>query len=105
MGLIGSNRLSGMSAAPPATINTTIVSPMTRLKPSMTPVAIPENAAGTVTVVSVSQCVAPRAKEDYLRLLGTERSASSEMVQIVGTAMRASNMAAFNTFSPVGAPK
>ena len=105
MGLTGSKRLSGMSAAPPATISTTMVSPMTRLKPSITPVAIPEKAAGIVTVVSVSQCVAPSAKEDSLRLLGTERRASSEMVQIVGTAMRASRMAAFNIFSPVGAPK
>ena len=104
MGLTGSKRLSGMSAAPPATISTTMVSPMTRLKPSITPVAIPEKAAGIVTVVSVSQCVAPSAK-DSLRLLGTERRASSEMVQIVGTAMRASRMAAFNIFSPVGAPK
>ena len=50
-----------MSAAPPATISTTMVSPMTRLKPSITPVAIPEKAAGIVTVVSVSQCVAPSA--------------------------------------------
>ena len=105
IGLTGSNKLSGMSAAPPATIKTTMVSPITRLNPSITPVAIPEKAAGTVTVVSVSQCVAPSARDDSFRLLGTERRASSEMVQIVGTAMSASKMAAFNTFSPVGAPK
>ena len=45
MGLTGANRESGMMPAPPATIKTTMVSPMLRDMPSMQAVPMPEKAA------------------------------------------------------------
>ena len=43
--------VSGIMAAPPAAISTTIVSPITRLIPNITAVEIPEAAPGIVILV------------------------------------------------------
>ena len=61
MGLTESNMLSGTTAAPPATMSTTIVSPMARAMPRMTAVDMPERAAGMTIRTMVSYFVAPRA--------------------------------------------
>ena len=61
MGRTESKRLSGIAAAPPATMRTTIVSPIARAIPRMTAVEMPESADGMVTLTIVSDFVAPSA--------------------------------------------
>src|SRR5690606_5615315 len=61
IGRTGSNSEWGIMAAPPATISTTMVSPMTRAMPSTTAVAMPVMEAGKTTPQMVSQWVAPSA--------------------------------------------
>ena len=104
MGRTGSKIESGMMAAPPATISTTMVSPMARDMPSMTAVPMPDSAEGMTTRISVSQRVAPRASDASRSVRGTANSASSATEQMVGTLMNASMSAAFNRLSPVSAP-
>ena len=105
MGLTGSNREPGIMAAPPATIKTTMVSPMALDIPRITAVEIPEMDAGTVTRQIVSQWVAPKAKEASLSSFGTLNMASSEMLQIVGMDMNASITEALKRFRPVATLK
>ena len=105
IGRMGSKTDSGTIAAPPATISTTIVSPKARLMPSMTAVPTPESAYGKVTSFRVSQGVAPKASEASFKACGTACRASSEIEQIVGTAMKASISEALKRLSPVAIPR
>ena len=61
----------------PAAIATTIVSPTAREMPSTKAAATPEIAAGSTTLIAVSNLVAPSASEPSRRPLGTARKASS----------------------------
>ncbi|GLI32825.1 hypothetical protein DAMNIGENAA_02580 [Desulforhabdus amnigena] len=71
MGLTGSNIEVGIKVAPPATIKTTIVSPIALDIPRITAVLIPDREAGRITRKTVSQCVAPKAKDASFSSLGT----------------------------------
>ena len=70
-GRTGSKIDVGNMAAPPATISTTMVSPMALDIPRMTAVDMPEIEAGMTTLQIVSQWVAPSAREASLSSLGT----------------------------------
>jgi len=72
MGLTESKMLSGSAAAPPATMSTTIVSPMALAIPRITAVDIPDRAAGTITRAIVSNLVAPSAYDASLNSCGTD---------------------------------
>ena len=52
---------------PPATISTTIVSPIPLAKPKRIEAIIPLDAAGITILVAVSHFVAPTAKLDSLK--------------------------------------
>ncbi len=52
-----------MVAAPPATMRTTMVSPMDRDMPRMVAVEMPDSEAGSTTRRMVCQWVAPRARD------------------------------------------
>ena len=57
---------SGMMAAFPATMSTAMVSPTARPIPRMIAAAMPESAAGTRTLLTVCQRVAPMARDPSL---------------------------------------
>jgi hypothetical protein len=80
-GLTGSNRI-GTTAAPPATIQTVIVSPTARLIPRIIAVEIPEPAAGITTKTNVCQRLANREYASR-KLRGTQLNASSAILQTV----------------------
>ena len=105
MGRTGESSDVGMMPAPPATMSTTIVSPMARDMPSITAVPMPESAAGMTTRTVVCQRVAPKASEASRRSRGTPNRASSETEQMVGTLMSASTSEALSRLSPVSASR
>src|SRR6056297_777696 len=102
IGRHGSNTEPGIIAAPPATINTTMVSPMARDMPRIIPVLTPDREAGMITRIMLSQWVAPNASEASLSSGATLAMASSEIVLMVGTDMKASINDALRRFRPVG---
>ena len=57
---------SGMAMRLPAQSNTTIVSPMTRPRPSNTAEIMPDSEAGTMIFTTVCRRVAPRASDASL---------------------------------------
>jgi hypothetical protein len=71
MGRTGSKTDPGIMAALPATIKTVIVSPITRLIPSIIDVEIPDPAAGIITLTIVCHLFAPNAKDASRKCLGT----------------------------------
>ena len=71
MGRTGSKNVFGITAAPPATMSTVIVSPIARLIPKMIAVDIPEPAAGITTLTSVCHLFAPTANDASLNERGT----------------------------------
>ena len=105
IGRTGSKIDPGIMAAPPATISTTMVSPIALDIPRITAVDIPEIAAGVMTLQMVSQWVAPRAREASFSSLGTLKIASSEMLHIVGMDIKASISEALKRFNPVAIPR
>jgi hypothetical protein len=105
MGLTGSNRDMGTMAAPPATMSTTMVSPIALDMPRIIAVVMPERDAGRITRDMVSHLVAPSAREASLSSVGTLKMASSEILQIVGIDIKASINDALKRFRPVAMPK
>ena len=81
---MGSGNMAGLF---PVTIMTAIVSPMALPIPRMAAAEIPDIAAGTMTLIVVSQRVAPMARDASLYEWGTECMASSETDMTVGRAM------------------
>ena len=96
---------SGMTAALPATIRTAMVSPTARPMPRIMAAAMPEMAAGTMTLLIVCHRVAPIASEPSLNSRGTALMASSETLIIVGRAMIPRRIEAASHVSPVGISK
>ncbi len=92
--------LFGMSPELPASISTTIVSPMARPRPSMTAAKMPLDAAGTTTLYVVCQWVLPSASEPCRIAAGTLCSASSEIEMIVGSVMMPTTMPAVSAVRP-----
>jgi hypothetical protein len=95
----------GIRVAPPATISTTIVSPMALDIPRMIAVLIPEREEGRRTRQIVCQGVAPSAREASRISRETEWMASSERLVIVGIDIMARIIEALKRFSPTGALK
>ena len=60
-GRIGSVNIDGRTAAPPAAMRTTIVSPRALITPSSVAAMIPGSALGNTTLKIVSSRVAPSA--------------------------------------------
>ena len=71
-------------AARPAAITTIIVSPIALEIARRIPPTIPGNAAGITTRLTVSECVAPIAKEPSRMLCGTALMTSSAIDDIKG---------------------
>ena len=69
---------------PPATIATTIVSPMARDKPTISAATIPETAAGTTIRMLVVLRRAPSPYDASRNAPGTACNASSEIVATSG---------------------
>jgi hypothetical protein len=82
-----------------------MVSPIALDIPKIIAVDTPEIDAGIMTRHIVSQWVAPRAKDASFNSFGTPNMASSLMLQIVGTDIKASIMEALNKLSPTGISK
>jgi hypothetical protein len=93
--------LLGICALPPATINTTMVSPTALPKPNSTLPIIPLFAAGITALKMLSILVAPNAREASLTLLGTLERASSLMLAIMGIIITPKIIEAEKTLSPV----
>lgn len=104
MGRTGSKIESGMMAAPPATISTTMVSPMARDMPEHDGCTDAGQRGRDDHADQRFPAVAPRASDASRSVRGTANSASSATEQMVGTLMNASMSAAFNRLSPVSAP-
>jgi len=91
-----------MIAAFPVTMSTAIVSPMARPIPRMIAALMPESAAGTITLRTVCQWFAPRARLPSLNSRGTELMASSATLVIVGMAMIARRIEPASQLDPEG---
>jgi hypothetical protein len=105
MGRTGSKIEPGITAAPPATMSTTMVSPTALPMPRMMAVEMPEPAAGITTLVRVCHRLAPSARDASRKLRGTKLNASSARLATVGVAMMPRISDAVKALSPEGTPR
>ncbi len=91
----------GMSPELPASMRTTIVSPMARPKPSITAAKMPLAAAGSTMRYVVCQRELPSAREPWRISSGTACSASSEIETIVGRQRIPTTRPAVNPVRPL----
>ena len=97
----GSKIQWGITAAPPATIRTIIVSPMIVPMPRMMATLNPDTDDGMTTLQIVSHFPAPREYEACLYVRGTAVKASSAILEMTGIALTVSIKAAVACSDPM----